>query len=260
MSFTRSTSRSSPSEATSSPDFSATPSATGPTETSRTLGESIGLAPELLLKLPVFAGLGFDQAGLLARQGHRLRLQRGQHIIEQDQVGHALHVLLAGSAQVLRSCGGEREVILARVAAGDFLGEMSLIDGLPHSATVRCEQVCDVLVIEGAAIARCLPLRPILAYAMMFQLSQRLRGAHRQIVSLALFDVHDRVMRCLFDLAQPDAQQRQMVRQPPQRQDMAKMVGASREMVSRVMRELETSGRATPLPDGSLWLHGSCPQ
>jgi CRP-like cAMP-binding protein len=223
-------------------------------------GASPGLDPALLMKLPVFAGLGLDQAGLLARQGERRLFQRGELIIRQGEASQALHVLLAGNAHVLRSCGGDREVILARVAAGDFVGDMGLIDGLPHSASVRCEQVCDVLVIDGSAIARCLPLRPILAYALMFHLSRRLRGAHRQIVSLALFDVHDRVMRCLFDLAQPDADGRQHVRQAPPRQDLAKMVGASREMVSRVMRELESTGRVSPQPDGSLVLHGLCPE
>jgi CRP/FNR family transcriptional regulator, cyclic AMP receptor protein len=233
--------------------------APGPLQDAADGQDAAPLSPELLLKLPVFAGLGFDQAGLLARRGRRIQLQRGALMLEQGQPGHALHLLLSGSAQVFRSADGIREVILGHLAAGDFVGEMSLIDGLPHSASVRCEQICDLLVIDGDAIARCLPLRPILAYALMVKLSQQLRRAQRQVASLALFDVHDRVMRSLFDLAEHDTQGRPWVRQAPPRQGMAKVVGASRDMVSRVMRELEATGQLAPHPQGGLLLLGDCP-
>src|SRR6185503_4270159 len=116
--------------------------------------------------------------------------------------------------------------------AGDYVGEMSLIDNEPHSATVRCELQCDVLILGRPEFARCLPENSSLSYAIMRGLVTRLRSADRQIESLALLDVYGRVARTLLD--------------------MAKIVGASREMVSRVMKDLEERGIIETQEDGSL--------
>jgi CRP-like cAMP-binding protein len=118
---------------------------------------------------------------------------------------------------------------------------MSLIDNEPHSATVRAEVQTDVLVLGRSEFAACLPDASSLSYSILRGLVARLRNADRQIESLALLDVYGRVARALLDMAQ-DEEGVRIIRSKVSRQDLAKVVGASREMVSRVMKDLEERG------------------
>jgi len=143
-------------------------------------------------------------------------------------------------------------VILATLQPGDYVGEMSLIDNGAHSATVRTEVQTDALALGRAEFARCLPENSSMAYAIMKGLVQRLRQADRKIESLALMDVYGRVARALLEFAQPDREGLLTIRERISRQDIAKMVGASREMVSRVMKDLEERGFIETRDDGSM--------
>jgi CRP/FNR family cyclic AMP-dependent transcriptional regulator len=132
---------------------------------------------------------------------------------------------------------------------------MSLIDQAPHSASVIAELQTDTLVMDQLAFTRCLPDSDSMAYAMLKGLVHRLRQADRKIESLALMDVYGRVAGTLLDLAAealPDAEGASMIRDRVSRQDVAKMVGASREMVSRVMKDLEERGFIETQDNGSL--------
>jgi len=135
---------------------------------------------------------------------------------------------------------------------------MSLIDNEPHSATVRAEVQTDMLILGRAEFARCLPENSSLSYAILRGLVQRLRNADRQIESLALLDVYGRVARTLLDMAE-EADGIKIIRHKVSRQDMAKVVGASREMVSRVMKDLEERGIIETQKDGSLKIQNRKP-
>ncbi|MFM9880697.1 MAG: Crp/Fnr family transcriptional regulator, partial [Burkholderiaceae bacterium] len=135
---------------------------------------------------------------------------------------------------------------------GDYVGEMSLIDNEPHSATVMAEIQTDALILGRLEFARCLPENSSMAYAVMKGLVQRLRHADRKIESLALMDVYGRVARALIEFAVPDREGCMHIRDKISRQDIAKMVGASREMVSRVMKDLEDRGFIETREDGSM--------
>ena len=145
-----------------------------------------------------------------------------------------------------------REVILATLQPGDHIGEMSLIDSEPHSATVLAEIQTDVLMLGRLEFARCLPENTSMAYAVMRGLVQRLRHADRKIESLALMDVYGRVARSLLEFASETADGELLIREKISRQDIAKMVGASREMVSRVMKDLEERGFIQTQDNGSI--------
>jgi CRP-like cAMP-binding protein len=129
---------------------------------------------------------------------------------------------------------------------------MSLIDNEPHSASVRAEVQTDVLMLGRVEFARCLPENTSMAYAVMKGLVQRLRHADRKIESLALMDVYGRVARALIEAAEMDADGQAVIRDKVSRQDLAKMVGASREMVSRVMKDLEERGYIETLENNSV--------
>jgi CRP-like cAMP-binding protein len=196
---------------------------------------------DLIRRVPLFSMLTTDQAQVIADGVIKRRFRRGEIIVEQGRKSDALFILLSGRARVITSDSRGREVILAVLEAGDYLGEMSLIDNEPHSATVRAEVQTDVLVLGRSEFAACLPENSSLSYAILRGLVGRLRNADRQIESLALLDVYGRVARALLDMAQDDEGVR-IIRQKVSRQDLAKVVGASREMVSRVMKDLEERG------------------
>ena len=196
---------------------------------------------DLIRRVPLFSMLTTDQAQVIADGVTKRRYRRGEIIVEQGRKSDALFILLSGRARVITSDSRGREVILAVLEPGDYLGEMSLIDNDPHSATVRAEVQTDVLVLNRSEFAACLPENSSLSYAILRGLVGRLRNADRQIESLALLDVYGRVARALLDMAD-DAEGERIIRQKVSRQDLAKVVGASREMVSRVMKDLEERG------------------
>ncbi|MBK8073422.1 MAG: Crp/Fnr family transcriptional regulator [Ramlibacter sp.] len=207
---------------------------------------------ELIRRVPLFSMLTAAQAEAVAAAVTKRRYKRGEMIVEQGKKTNALFIVLTGRARVVTSDSRGREVILATMHPGDYIGEMSLIDNEPHSATVRAEVQTDVLVLGRLEFARCLPENTSMAYAVMRGLVQRLRQADRKIESLALMDVYGRVARALLEFAVPDRDGNLVIRERISRQDIAKMVGASREMVSRVMKDLEERHFIETRADGSL--------
>ena len=207
---------------------------------------------ELIRRVPLFALLTSGQAEIVAEAVVKRRFKRGEGIVEQGEKSNTLFIILTGRVRVVTSDKRGREVILATLQPGDYIGEMSLIDNEAHSATVRAEVQTDMLSLGRAEFARCLPENSSMAYAIMKGLVQRLRQADRKIESLALMDVYGRVARALLEFAIPDREGLLTIRDRISRQDIAKMVGASREMVSRVMKDLEDRGFIETREDGSM--------
>ena len=207
---------------------------------------------ELIRRVPLFSMLTVTQGDAVAAAVVKRRFKRGEAIVEQGKQSNALSIILTGRARVIATDPRGREVILATMRPGDYVGEMSLIDNEPHSATVMAEIQTDALILGRLEFARCLPENSSMAYAVMKGLVQRLRQADRKIESLALMDVYGRVARALLEFSSEDSEGNAVIRDKVSRQDLAKMVGASREMVSRVMKDLEERGFIETRLDGSV--------
>jgi CRP/FNR family cyclic AMP-dependent transcriptional regulator len=206
---------------------------------------------EIIRQVPLFSVLTDEQVKVLADAVVKRSYRRGEIVVERGKQANALFVLLSGRARVVVTDDGLRQVILAQLHPGDYVGEMSLIDARVHSATVRAEVATDVLILGKPEFARCLPANSSLAYAILRGLVQRLRGANDQIESLALLDVHGRVARALMDMSE-NVEGATVIRRKVVRQDVAELVGASREMVSRVMTSFETRGLMQTQANGSV--------
>lgn len=209
---------------------------------------------DLLRRVPLFSLLTAAQAQVIGSAVVKRRFKRGEALVEQGQKSDALCILLTGRARVVTADSRGREVILALLRPGDYIGEMSIIDNESHSASVRAEVQTDVLMLGRAEFARCLTENASMALVVMRGLVKRLRQADRKIESLALLDVYGRVAHALLEAAAEDAQGQRIIRERVSRQDLAKMVGASREMVSRVMKDLEERGFVELQPDGTTLL------
>lgn len=206
---------------------------------------------DLVRRVPLFAVLTESQAWSISQSIVKRRYKRGENIVEQGNRSNALFILLSGRARVISVDAKGREVIIAMLHPGDYIGEMSLIDGEPHSATVQAEVQTDVMMLGRVAFLQCLPENTSMSFAIMRGLALRLRRADRKIESLALMDVYGRVARALMELTD-EMQNEHVIRNRLSRQDLAKMVGASREMVSRVMKDFEQQGFVVEREDGSM--------
>ena len=183
---------------------------------------------DLIRRVPLFSLLTNEQAQGIADSVVKRRFRRGEIVVEHGKKSNALFILLTGRARVLTADSRGREVILAVLQSGDYVGEMSLIDNEPHSATVRAEVQTDMLILGRTEFARCLPENSSLSYAIMRGLVQRLRSADRQIESLALLDVYGRVARTLLDMSEMEGDVK-IIRNKVSRQDLAK----SRRRIAR---------------------------
>lgn len=201
----------------------------------------IGLSLVVLRNIPLFSGLDEGELERLSRVSARRRAERGEFIVRAGESTDSLYVLLSGRAKVTNSDEEGREIILAFLGAGEFFGEMGLLDGSPRSADVVAQEACELLVLGKEEFQRCLKDNFKVALRLMQMLVQRLREADRKIESLALLDVYGRVARLLLEMSQVE-EGRRVVRKKVSKQDMARMIGASREMVSKVIRDLENSG------------------
>ena len=206
-----------------------------------------------LQRVPLLASLREEQLARLAASTVRRNFAKGRTIVAEGDPSQALYLLLSGRAKVQRSDTEGKEVILAVLGPGEFFGEMSLVDDEPRSASVITLEPCDFLEIGKESFHQMMLQSNEICLAVMRGLVERLREADRKIETLALLDVYGRVARVLLDFSE-EINGEKIVRTKLPRQEIAKMIGASREMVSRVMKGLETDGFIMPLGQGRLAL------
>ncbi len=206
-----------------------------------------------LRRVPLFSSLNEAQLEQLASGSVRKSYPRGRTIVAEGEPSQSLYILLSGRAKVQRSDSEGKEGILAVISSGEFFGEMSLIDDAPRSASVITIESCDFMAINKDSFKLMLTQSPDIGMQIMKGLVRRLREADKKIETLALLDVYGRVARVLLDFSETVGGER-MVKNKLPRQEIAKMIGASREMVSRVMKGLEIDGYIVPMGEGKLVL------
>jgi len=192
---------------------------------------------EALRRVPLFATLPPDQIALLARYTVTRQYQKGVMALAEGAEADSLYALLSGSVKVTKSDEEGEEVILSILKPGDFFGEMAVIDEHPRSANIVTLEPCEMVVVEKNEFMKCLASNFDLTVQIMRGLVKRLREADKRIESLALVNVYGRVAQMLVEVSEPVGTLR-MVNKKLTRQDIARMVGASREMVSRVLHDL----------------------
>lgn len=194
-----------------------------------------------LRSLPIFDSLPEDRLAAIGQRARLRHAKKGEVVLHAGDRTDNLYIILTGTLRVLVSDEDGREVILSILHPGELFGEMGVIDDHPRSATVTAIEPSELVVIAKSDFRLSLEENFDLALYIMRGLVKRLRQADRKIESLALMDVYGRVARLLLDMA-VEVDGRLYVQSNPSRQDIAKMVGASREMVSRVMRDLHVDG------------------
>ena len=185
----------------------------------------------------------FSRDDILKIAEHGLtRLYSGQSIIiyEGDD-SDALYVILEGKVKVFVSDDTGKEIILNIQGPLEYFGELSLIDRAPRSASVMTMERTRVAYLSRSSFEQCLAENPSLALKLLSSMVQRVRSLTSVVKGLALREVHGRVVHTLMKLARAQ-DGKLIIEQRLTHRDIADMVGASREMVSRVMRDLTAAG------------------
>ncbi|HLX80789.1 MAG TPA: cyclic nucleotide-binding domain-containing protein [Burkholderiales bacterium] len=202
---------------------------------------STTVSTTVLKSVPMFGSFPEAQLRALATMVTRRSVSRGSTIMHAGDPTDSLYIVVSGRLKVMMGEADGKEVILGLIGPGEFFGEMGLVDDSPRSATVVAIEPCELLAVTKRVFKKCLVENVEVALAVLRVVVQRLREADRKIGSLAMLDVYGRVARLLLDMSE-NVNGQKVVTKRLTKQDIARMVGASREMVSKVMKDLETSG------------------
>ena len=195
-----------------------------------------------LKAMPLLSGLTADNLRRLAPLLERVSYRRDAIIVGEGEGADALYLIVSGRVKVVVFHESGREVILSVLAATDFFGEMSLFDSRPRSASVQALEPCELLRFRKGAFLAVLKRNHEMAFALISALVARLREADQKIESLSVIDVSGRVARLLLEECE-EVDGEFLVRPSLSRAEIARMVGASREMVSRVISSFEKRGQ-----------------
>ncbi len=179
---------------------------------------------------------------------HRRRYPAKSTLIYAGDKSDSLYYIVKGSVTVVIEDDEGREMIVAYLNDGDFIGEMGLFDAEDsRSAWIRAKTECEVAEISYTKFHEISETHPEFLFALGEQMAKRLRKTTRKVGDLAFLDVTGRVARTLLDLCKepdamthPDGMQIKITRQ-----EIGRIVGCSREMVGRVLKTLEDQGLVT---------------
>ena len=198
----------------------------------------------MLHQVYMFSELEPSDAHLLTERTHTRNYPANSILINEGDQTDSLYVILDGEVKVYASDESGKEVILNILGPGEYFGELALVDDSPRSASVMTLKPTKVMIISKQSFKQCLAENSELAFNLIRNLARQVRGLTDSVKNLALMDVYGRVARTLLDLA-TEIGGKQVIEQKLTHQDIANMVGASREMVSRILKDLSRGGYIT---------------
>jgi CRP/FNR family cyclic AMP-dependent transcriptional regulator len=198
----------------------------------------------MLNKHYVFSELAPQETERLTQHSTTRTYHANTILISEGDTTDSLYVVLEGKVKVFASDHQGKEVILNILGPGEYFGELALLDDQPRSASVKTMVQTKLMVITKNDFKKSLAGDPEMAYKLIKVLIGRVRALTSNVKSLALLDVYGRVARNLLDLAE-NVDDEMVIVQKLTHQDIADMVGASREMVSRILKDLVSGGYIT---------------
>jgi len=189
----------------------------------------------------------------LLERGQTRRYRKGTLLIQEGDVGDTLFIVLSGRVKSFSTDERDREVVYGTYGPGEYLGEMSL-DGGPRSASVITLETTVCAVVTRKTLREHIAENPEFAFELLARVIRRARLATQSTRNMALLDVYGRLAALLAELAEPQADGTRLIAERLTHAALAARVGCSREMVSRLMKDLErggylvTQGRGLLLP------------
>lgn len=199
-----------------------------------------------------------DALRALTARGEVRRYRKGTLLIQEGDHGDTLFIILSGRLRAFSAGDNDREITYGVYGPGEYLGEISL-DGGPRSASVITLEATQCAVVSRRTLERFIAERPEFAFELLSKVIRRARAATLNARQLALNDVYGRLRLLLAELSQPLDDGSRRVGERLTHQEMAHRLGCSREMVSRLMKDLERGGYIT-LQDARIHMLKPLPQ
>ncbi len=195
-----------------------------------------------LRKIPLLVELSDEELTRLSNVLKERRTPKGSYIVYVEDPGPSMMFIAEGKVKINLISNDGKEVVLATLEEGDFFGEIAVLTGEDRSANVVALSDCRLFVLSSEDFNRHILENSGLTRAMVKELALRLRTASTKIGDLALYDVYRRVARTLKAMGKPtmkDGKEIHIIDERPTHQELASMVGTSREMVTRALKGLE---------------------
>jgi CRP-like cAMP-binding protein len=197
---------------------------------------------ESLRTIPLFAAVGDDDLEAVASLLIERRFPKSKTIVEEGMPGDYMYIVREGRVKVTKLSGDGREKILEMLGVGSFFGELSLLDEAPRSASVKALTDTRILALSRSDFLGLLRRSPDLAMAVIQELTARLRQMDDQASSLSFQRVKERTQGLLVRLARERAEGGRHATPALTHQQIADMIGTSRETVTRVIKGLKQDG------------------
>ncbi len=197
---------------------------------------------QVIKAIPLFNGLEDADRQRIAELMVSKKYKKNNLIIFEDDLGSNLFFIKSGRVKISGISDEGDEAIFSILGEGEFFGELSLIDGLPRSATVTSIDDIELWVLHRGDFLELLERYPQVAITLLKELARRIRKSDMQIKSLSLKDARGRVASALIRLAEDIGEMRGgkvVINELPLQRDLANIAGTSRETISRVIKKLE---------------------
>lgn len=214
------------------------------------------MSTNALSTVPLFTNLTDSELELIGSRTVTRAYPKNSVLINEGDQTDSLYVILSGQVKVYSGDEEGRELLLALLGPGEYFGELAIIDEEPRSASVMTTESCKLAIISKEDFLHCLTAHPAIAVNVLKVLARRLRQQTENTKSLALMGVYERVAKTLLEMATPQGDE-QVVDGLTQKR-LAAMVGASREMISLVFKELKMGGYVT-VQRGRVIIHKKLP-
>lgn len=210
-----------------------------------------------LKKIPFLSDLADDALTSLAAPAKKTSFSKNTFIINEGDESNSLYILLSGKVRVFTCDQEGREVTLLIQKPVSYFGELALLSNEPRSASVISQEQSVCAVIGRSDFKRWLAQNPDVAYGLIQDLAEKVRRLTHKVKQLALSNVYERTIQALQELA-IEENETFVIHNRPTQQELANMVGASREMVNKIMREL-TKGGYVVIKDNTLRIEHKLP-
>ena len=200
---------------------------------------------DVLSSAPLFAALDAEASAALRASMENITIAKGDVLFHEGQLGDRMYIITEGKVKLGHTAPDGRESILAILGPGELLGELSLFDPGPRTATAVALTDLTALGLGHAALRPWLTGRPEVAESLLQALAQRLRRTNDALADLVFSDVPGRVAKALLELGDKFGQQMPdgvHVTHDMTQEELAQLVGASRETVNKALADFATRG------------------
>lgn len=195
----------------------------------------------MLGNIPLFSSLSESHLQALSAHAVTRTFPKNAIIVNEGDTSNSLYIIVSGKVKIFLSDEQGKEIILDIQGPGEYFGEIALLDEAPRSASVMTLDASSFVIISKNDFREYLGKNPDIAFDLIRELTRRIRALTANVKGLALRDVYGRVAAALSSLA-TNENEKLVINEKLTQQDIANMIGASREMVSRILKDLTAGG------------------